>query len=244
MTRSSICCVIPGYNVEKFCGEVVRQAAAHADHVIAVDDGSTDGTGKILSRIAAESGGRVRFLSFAKNQGKGAALLEGFHRALAEFPFEVLVTLDGDGQHRAEEIPRLAGKCLEEGASLVIGERRETRAMPFRSSLGNGIMRALLRALYPGSPFDTQSGLRAHHRSFVEEVVRVVRGGRYETEIEILLLALRQGRRIGAVPIPTIYFDGNRSSHFRPLADSFRICRTILGSRRLPRGESRAGEPS
>ena len=101
--------------------------------------------------------------------------------------------------------------------------------MPLRSRLGNTITRVLLRKIHPASPDDTQSGLRALDRNFVAEVVKVVRGGRYETELSILLLALRRRQQIRTVPIPTVYLDGNRSSHFRPLADSLRIYRALLG---------------
>jgi len=226
-----VCCVIPCYNIAALCGEVVREAALHADHVIAVDDGSTDTTGQVLRSIAAESNGRITVLSFAYNQGKGVALLAAFRHALAALPFDVLVTLDGDRQHRPSDIPRFVRACIDKGAALVIGERGEFEAMPLRSRLGNTLTTTLLRKLYPASPFDTQSGLRALERSFVEEVVRVVPGGRYETELQVLLLALTQHRPISTIPIPTAYLNGNRSSHFRPVTDSLRIYRTILGWR-------------
>jgi len=226
-----VCCVLPCYNVATLCGEVVREAATYANHVIAVNDGSTDKTGQILDSIAAESGGRVRVLSFASNRGKGAALLAGFRYALKKLPFDVLVTLDGDCQHRPADIPRLLRAWKDGGAALIIGERLQLEAMPLRSRLGNTLTRALLRRLYPASPRDTQSGLRALDRSFVEEVVRVVKGRRYETELHILLLALDQQQQIRTVPIPTVYLDGNRSSHFRPVIDSLRIYWALLGWR-------------
>jgi len=238
----AVCCVIPCYNIAVLCGEVVREAALHTDHVIAVDDGSTDTTGQVLRGLAAESNGRITVLSFARNQGKGVALLAAFRHALAALPFDVLVTLDGDCQHRPADIPQLVRTCIDEGAALVIGERGEFAAMPLRSRLGNTLTTALLRKLYPASPFDTQSGLRALERSFVEEVVRVVTGRRYEAELQILLLALGQQRRICTIPIPTVYLNSNCSSHFRPIADSLRIYRTILGwrLRGLQNGASRS----
>jgi len=228
-----VCCVVPCYNVAPFCGEVVREAARYADHVIAIDDGSTDETGEVLRTIAAESARRIRLLSFVSNRGKGVALLEGFRYALAELAFDVLITLDGDRQHRPADIPRLVRAWREERAALVIGERRHFEAMPLRSRLGNTITSTLLRKIHPASPCDTQSGLRALSRSFVTEVVGVVEGGRYETELGILLLALRQRRRISTVPVPTLYINGNRSSHFRPVIDSLRIYRTLLSERLL-----------
>ncbi|HJY81871.1 MAG TPA: PIG-L family deacetylase [Candidatus Binatia bacterium] len=227
-----VCCVVPCYNVAPFCREVICEAARYADHVIAINDGSTDDTGEVLRTIAAESAGRVRLLSFASNRGKGVALLEGFRYALAELVFDVLITLDGDRQHRPADIPRLVRAWAVERAALVIGERRQFAAMPFRSRLGNLITSTLLRKMYPASPYDTQSGLRALSRSFVTEVLRVVEGGRYETELCILLLALRRRRRISTVPVPTVYINRNRTSHFRPIIDSWRIYRTLL-SRRL-----------
>jgi len=77
--------------------------------------------------------------------------------------------------------------------------------------------------------------MRALERSFAAEVVRLIQGRRYETELHILLLALEQRRRICTVPIPTVYLDGNRSSHFRPVTDSLRIYWALLGWLLYPR---------
>jgi hypothetical protein len=70
--------------------------------------------------------------------------------------------------------------------------------------------------------------MRAFTQEFIEEIVRVVPGSRYETEFQILLLALSKKRRISTVSIPTIYIDNNRSSKFRPVTDSLRIMRTLI----------------
>jgi LmbE family N-acetylglucosaminyl deacetylase len=226
--KPAVCCVIPCYNVDPLCETVVREAAARADYVIAVDDGSTDGTGGILRRIQAESGGRVRVISFPTNEGKGVALIKGFRFAIKELPFEVLITIDGDGQHRPCDIPRLVRAWREKGAALVIGERDQFGRMPLRSRVGNTVTSALLRRLYARSPRDTQSGFRALDRSFVAEILRLIEGRRYETELQVLLLALRHRRTICTVPIQTLYLNGNRSSHFRPILDSLRIYWVLL----------------
>src|SRR5262249_58110252 len=55
MTAPVVCCVIPCYNVAALCGEVVREAAQYADHVVAINDGSTDATAQVLSSVAAAS---------------------------------------------------------------------------------------------------------------------------------------------------------------------------------------------
>ncbi|MEO6992523.1 MAG: PIG-L family deacetylase [Lacunisphaera sp.] len=222
-----VCTVIPCYNVAGVCGPVVRAAAALSAHVIAVNDGSRDGTESVLRDVAANCG-NVEVLSRAKNGGKGIALLEAFRHACDEVEFDVMVTLDGDGQHRPEDIPRLIRAVREGNHALVIGERQAREKMPLRSRFGNTLTAELMKLLHPGTPTDTQSGYRAFRRDFVREIVGKIRGGRYETELEILLLALRQGRSIGSVGIPTVYLDGNRLSHFRPILDSWRIYRTLF----------------
>ena len=103
--------------------------------------------------------------------------------------------------------------------------------MPFRSRIGNTMASALLQRRHPWCPRDTQSGLRAHKIEYVKEIIRTVKGGRYETELYILLLALRQRRRIATIPIEAVYLNRNVSSHFRPVADAFRIYRAILNFR-------------
>ena len=84
--------------------------------------------------------------------------------------------------------------------------------------------RPLLRQPIP----DTQSGYRIHSRRFVEDVLATIPGGRYETEMAILVKAAREGYRLVSEPIRTIYEEGNRSSHFNRLRDSYRIYRTFL----------------
>ncbi|MEO7298749.1 MAG: PIG-L family deacetylase [Verrucomicrobiota bacterium] len=227
-TLPRVCCVIPCYNLAGVCGPIVRAAAGYAEQIIAVNDGSSDDTERVLREVARDFDGRVHVVNFAENRGKGVALLEAFRYALASVPFEVLVTLDGDGQHRPEDIPRLAAECANEQTSLVIGERLSRVVMPLRSRFGNTLTALLMNWFYPGAPQDTQSGFRALQREFVREVVDHIEGRRYETELEILLFALKKRQRIGSVTIPTVYLDGNRLSHFRPILDSWRIYRTLL----------------
>ncbi len=226
--RGGTVAVVPCYDVARWCGDVVRRTSAVVDRVFAVDDGSRDGTDRVLGAAAAESGGRVEVLTFPENRGKGAALLAGFARAVESVPFDVLVTLDGDGQHAPEDVPAVSEACRR-GADLAIGGRRAFRRMPFPSRLGNRATAALLRCVHPRCPRDTQSGLRALSRPFVEEVLREVGGVRYETEMRVLLLALSRRRKVAEVPIATRYETGNASSHFRPVLDSARVWRTLLG---------------
>ena len=223
---SDVICVIPCYNVVKYCEDVIRETADFCDHIIVIDDGSNDGTTKILQDLVIAMAGKMSLVTFEVNQGKGVALMTGFLEALNKFEFKTLVTLDGDGQHPPAEIMHLL-KTMESGAAMAIGSR-QFKLMPARSRLGNTIISKLLRLFYSETPEDTQSGLRAFKRQQIEQIVTMVSGSRYETEFEILLLAISQKWPIVSVPIPTIYIDKNSSSKFRPLVDSFRIVRTMI----------------
>ena len=163
---------------------------------------------------------------FPKNRGKGAALLEGMKQALSSTPFEVLVTLDSDGQHLPSDIPKLALR-ITEGADLVIG-CRQFNQMPLRSRVANMLISFLLRSVFSKAPIDNQSGFRAFSRKLVKEIVDHVTGDRYEMEFRCVLLALHDGYKIASSPIDTLYFDKNRSSHFGIFRDSFRILKVFF----------------
>jgi LmbE family N-acetylglucosaminyl deacetylase len=218
--------LIPCYNVAGLCTEVIRKTLGMADHVIVIDDGSTDGTGGIVTGLLAEYGARLHVISKSVNEGKGSALLNGMQYALEHFKFSALITIDGDGQHRPEDIPK-AEKAILQGRDFVIGQRNFS-GMPLRSRFGNAITRGIFRKLYPKCPSDTQSGFRAFSWKFVHEIVRFIHRGRYETELYTLLLALYLGLEVDIFQIDTIYIDENRSSHFRPVIDSMRIMFSLL----------------
>ncbi len=222
-----VCAIVPCFDIAALCGRVVRETAQRVGLVIAIDDGSSDSTLDELRAAAAEFDGRVQVISFPENRGKGAALLEGLRAGLAAGDHRVFLTIDGDGQHPPCDLPRLVAACRA-GADLVVGQRTKYSRMPLRSRFGNGLTRAILHVLCPGCPADTQCGYRALSRSFADEVVRCVPEGRYETELHMLLLALRERHRVESVSIPTLYLRDNRSSHFRPLVDSVRIYRTLI----------------
>ena len=218
--------IIPCYDAAEFCEQVILQTVAFAGHVIVIDDGSSDGTAQILAKLAKCLPAKISVITFDANKGKGVALLAGFCHALNNFDFGTLVTLDADGQHPPADIPALVQQ-IAAGADMAIGER-QVDLMPGRSRLGNTLATGAIRWLYPQAPADTQSGMRAFTHELTEEVVRMVPGSRYETEFQILLLALSRQRRIATVAIPTIYIDNNRSSKFRPVTDSLRIAHALI----------------
>ncbi len=221
--RTAVAVVVPCYNAGPRLPEVIKAVSALAEHVIVVDDGSTDGAVATLGEMP------VRVIRFPKNRGKGAAMIAGFRAAL-EIP-EVLCAaiVDADGQHDPAEIPALYDAFVQQSADLVIGSRTfEQRHVPWASWLGNTLTRALTARLLKRRLPDTQSGFRLHSRRLLEDIIRNVPDGRYETEMEIVVLAVRGGYTVVSVPIQTIYEAGNPTSHFRKIRDSWRVWRALI----------------
>lgn len=218
--------LIPCFNVAGLCGDVISKTMKVADQVVVIDDGSTDGTGSVVADMMAQAKGNLHVIKKSVNEGKGSALLDGMRYALENYRFSALITIDGDGQHRPEDIPK-AVQVITQNKDFVIGQRNFSR-MPLRSRFGNTITGGLFRKLYPDCPSDTQSGFRAFSSRFVREIVAFINRGRYETELYILLLALTLGVDVDVFQIDTIYIDENSSSHFRPVIDSMRIMFSLL----------------
>lgn len=210
--------IIPALNAVATLGAVVARARAAlpAARVIVVDDGSSDGT------VAAgqESGATV--LVHPRNWGKGTALATGIAHALTGGA-EVCATLDADGQHPPEELPRLVAPLLAGAADLVLGARARTAPMPRSRRLSNWLSARLASRIAGRTVADSQTGFRA----FTRDVAAVVRPPetRYDYETAFLLEALARGFRVTSIAVPTVY-DGARS-YFRPVVDTWRLARVF-----------------
>ena len=205
-------------------------AALHAARVVVVDDGSTDGAVEALALP------QVEVLRLPRNRGKGHAIVEGLKAALARPGLEAVCLMDADGQHDPADIPGLVAAFQRESADLVIGQRRfDGTPVPWRSRFGNRVTARVTRLLLGRDLPDTQCGFRVLSPRFARAVVDRVAGGRYETEMEMIVLAVRGGFTLAYAPVRTVYEPGNRSSHFRKVRDSVRIyvrlARALLGRR-------------
>jgi glycosyltransferase involved in cell wall biosynthesis len=216
---SRVAVVIPAYEVVNTIRAVVTrtQSAMARAQVIVVDDGSTDGTGDAARGLGPETAVR----SFPRNRGKGAALREGIDRALAHGA-SLIVTLDADGQHPPEEIPRLLEPIRKGRADLVLGARRRNGPMPIARRLSNWLSAGLATRIGGQPVIDAQTGFRAFTRAVAEQVRPV--GDRYEYEANFLFGALKSGFRILSVEVPTIY---GSASHFRTWTDTWRVARVF-----------------
>jgi len=227
MTEAArVAVVIPAFNEELRIRDVVAGALREAAHVIVVDDGSTDAT---LERIADLP---VQLIRHAQRGGKGEGLRTGFRAALA-LGVDGVLTMDGDGQHLAEDIPRLLAAAAKYPQHIVIGARLKKRSQqPWHRRLANefgdwGIAWAMGYRVA-----DTQSGQRYYPRAVCE--LADVAGEGFVFEADILIQAARRlGTRCVCVPIESRYAgDGLagqfRRSHFRPLHDLWRITSHVV----------------
>ena len=217
--------LIPCYNAEKFIYSVAEKTCLEVKKLILINDGSTDSSLQEMKKVQNKYPEKIEIITYEENQGKGHALIVGFKQALKE-KFQALVCLDADGQHHPGDVIYLAKEILD-GYDLAIGTRL-FKLMPFRSRFSNSTISFFLKLFYPQAPVDTQSGMRAFNYNFTQEIVDTVKGGCYELEFEILLLALRRNKKSGSLPISTIYIDKNKSSHFKPLRDSYRIIKVFF----------------
>jgi glycosyltransferase involved in cell wall biosynthesis len=210
--------VIPAFNEEERIADVVRRARAVLE-VLVVDDGSADGT------ASAAAGAGAALARHPVNRGKSAALETGF-RTARERGFEAVVTLDADGQHLPEEIPRLL-EAAARGADVVVGCRMlDPRDMPAVRRWTNQTTSRIVSWLARARVRDSQSGFRLFRAEVLRDVP--VTAGRFAGESEILIRAGRLGYRIAEVPISTVYFAG-RKSRIDPIRDTIRFFRLVAG---------------
>jgi len=215
-----IVAVIPAYNEAATIREVATRVLQFLPHLIVVDDGSTDGTSAELAGLP------LTLIANPANLGKGASLWRGFALALAEGA-DAVVTLDGDAQHRPEDIPRLVAAAEAQPGRIVIGARLwERDKVPAPRYFGNRFANFWV-AWAAGFPVaDSQSGFRLYPASLLK-TVKVNPEARFAFESEILIEAGRAGVRSAAVPIAALYPPNARASHYRSTVDTARIVRMI-----------------
>jgi glycosyltransferase involved in cell wall biosynthesis len=220
--------VIPAHQERPRIGAVVEAARRHLP-VLVVDDGSTDDTA-----AEAEAAGAT-VVRQVPNQGKGAALREGFRHALASGAGRV-ITLDADGQHDPAEIPAFLAAFEATGAELIVGKRNFGEMPPVRR-LSNTFGGLLVSAAV-GRPIpDNQSGYRLIGRRLMNDVLDSTEDG-FAFEVEMIAKCIALDLPIVWVPIRTIY--AGEPSHIRPLAHLASFIAASRNARRIVRGGARS----
>ena len=211
------CVLIPARNEASAIGAVVAPLVRQGVDVLVIDDGSSDQT----AQAARAAGARV--LPRTRDHGKGAALREGFAWAL-ERGYEAVVTMDADGQHAPEDVPRLVQTAVATGAMIVVGNRMEHPVgMPRVRRWTNRAMSWIISRLARQRIPDSQCGLRLIQTGLLRRAR--LEASHYEIESELLLEAARLGGRIASASIQSIY--AAQRSQINPWIDTTRFARFL-----------------
>ena len=211
------CVIIPTYNNETSLGAVIKDVSKYSNHIIVVNDGSTDNTNAIIKSFSF-----VQPISYVKNVGKGWALRKAFAYAV-EKGYQYAITIDSDGQHFAKDLPTFMDKLVTEKNAIIIGARNMNQAsVPGGSSFGNRFSNFWFKVETSISLPDTQSGYRLYPLMAISTMQFFTR--KYEFEIEVMVRAAWNGVYILSVPVAVYYAPKEeRISHFRPYKDFLRI---------------------
>lgn len=225
-----ICVIVPSYNPdEKLISTVKGLAEEGFDDILVVNDGSDEAHTQPFTEV--EKLQQVTLIHHEVNKGKGRAMKTAFRYCLENRrDMDGVVTVDGDGQHKPEDVRACCRAMLEKtGQScVVLGCRDFTRPdVPPRSRMGNNITRGVFRFACGIRISDTQTGLRAIPTALLPFMTEVS-GERYEYETQMLLEMNKKGIPFQEVTIDTVYIEENASSHFHPFRDSFKIYAVIL----------------
>lgn len=210
---------LPAFNEEKTIANVIKKLKEYVDDVIVCDDGSYDMT----SVIAKDSGALV--IRNRKNKGKGVAFDTLFREAI-RINADVVVTLDADGQHDPDDVPKLIEPILEDDFDLVIGSRfLSNNNIPKHKLIGNGLLNIFTNILSGSKLTDTQSGFRAYSKRALESI-RIKEKG-IGVDSQIIMDAVKMKLRIKEVPI-RVYYDNLDTSTYNPIKHFIKVMASII----------------
>ncbi len=219
--------VIPAYEPdEKLLGVLKDFTEQTSFPIVVVNDGSSEACRPVFDAVRAFD--HVVLLEHEVNKGKGAAMKTAFRYIGEHFPAdEAVMTVDADGQHLVSDALRVAERLKEHPDALILGSRKFTGNVPFKSRAGNAITRGVFKFCTGVRVYDTQTGLRAFSASRIPEMCGL-KGDRYEYEINQLIYCTKNKIDIVEEWIDTVYIEENKSSHFHAVKDSFRIYKVLL----------------
>lgn len=215
----ALCVIIPSYNVAGTIQALVREIRRQDMDVVVVDDGSSD-----LTFQEAQGGGAV-VLRNSVNLGKGASLKKGFGYCL-EKGYELVIAMDGDGQHLPADIAGfLRAQEAHPEADMIIGNRMDSPlGMPLARRLTNKFMSGLISLICKQNIPDSQNGFRLIRSALLKGLD--LKSDRFEIESEMLIKGAQKGARIISIPIRSVY--KNNASRINPVTDTIRFIRFIL----------------
>ncbi len=218
---NKISIIVPSLNPdEKLKNTVNSLLEVGFTDIICVNDGSDES----CLNYFPEPSDKITVLKHDVNCGKGAALKTAFAYILENRKDSVgAVTVDGDGQHAANDVLNCANEMVTKGDSIILGCRDFSEPqVPSRSKFGNRITSGVFKIFCGMRISDTQTGLRAFPAKYYTDMLEVS-GDRFEYETNMLLEMKARKIPYSEVKIETVYIEENKTSHFRPFRDSFRI---------------------
>ncbi len=210
--------LIPAYEPDEKLIKLVKELKEKNFEILIVDDGS----GEKYSDIFAACEPFAKVIGYSLNAGKGVALKYGMNYIKDKMSeCDSFITADSDGQHSVADILRTRDE-LSIGKDFVLSVRTLRKDAPLKSRIGNDISRFLYAVANAHYLPDNQSGLRGFAVKHIDWMTQV-KGEKYDYEMNVLLLAEKQGIKVTRLPIEAIYFDNNAGTHFKPLEDTFKI---------------------
>lgn len=208
--------IIPTYNNATTIRQVVESVLQQWPKVLVVNDGSTDDTLQQLQDLP------IHLLTIPQNSGKGHALRAGFQEA-RRLGFHYALTLDGDGQHFASDIPAFIQMHQQHPDALLVGARNlQSENMPAKNTFANRFSNFWFALQTCQRLPDTQTGFRLYPLDSMGQLRLLT--SRYEAELEMLVFAAWRGTELISLPVQVYYpKKEERVSHFRPGYDFTRI---------------------
>ena len=197
---------LPVFNEVDYVEDVLREVAMHSQEILVVDDGSTDGTAERLRQIRD-----IHVITHFQNQGYGAALMTAFEFAKRR-KYEGIVTIDCDGQHEPQRIPRFVSSCAD--ADIVSGSRYLKRypgdsAPPAQRRDINLQVTERLNTQLGLALTDAFCGFKAYRVSALDRLNLTEMG--YAMPLELWVEAAVARLKVIELPVPLIYLDDSRS---------------------------------
>ena len=221
--HENIVAVIPALNEENSIGDIILSTQKYVNHIIVLNDGSSDRTGEIVSKL------KINLINNPYKKGKGNALRSLFKEAVKYDP-DIIVSLDADGQHDPSEIPKLIKPIIFNGMDMVIGSRflkGSITDISLLRSIGLNFINFLHYFLFSSQIKDTQSGFRSFSKRAFNIVLQSKENG-YGIESEQLIIALNEGYKILEVPVNIKYNGLHKTSKMNFIKHGFLIILLLL----------------
>lgn len=220
--------IIPSLNPDSKLVEVVESLIKTGfDDIIIVNDGSDESHLEPFELVSKHP--ECTILTHEVNKGKGRGLKTAFEFCLKNRPeIDGVVTVDGDNQHKANDILNCCEKMIECKDKVILGVRNfKGDNVPFKSRFGNNMTSFVFKFICGLNISDTQTGLRAIPYQYLQ-LFDEVKGERFEYETNMLLEFRQSNIGFVEVPIETVYIEENASTHFNPVKDSLKIYGVIF----------------